>query len=75
MTAVEWLHEKLATSKLEDMQTNINLWFLQAKQIEKEQGYSEEDLKDAFQSGFTNGFNINSVTFDEWFKQFKTKQQ
>jgi hypothetical protein len=75
MTAVEWLHEKLATSQLEDMQTNINLWFLQAKQIEKEQGYSEEDLKDAFQSGFTNGFNINSVTFDEWFKQFKTKQQ
>ena len=74
MTAVEWLHEKLATSQLEDMQTNINLWFLQAKQIEKEQGYSEEDLREAFQSGFTNGFNINSVTFDEWFKQFKTKQ-
>jgi hypothetical protein len=36
-TAVEWLHEKLATSELEDMQTNINLWFKQAKEIEKEQ--------------------------------------
>lgn len=33
--------------------------------------YNEEDLKDAFQSGFTNGFNINSVTFEEWFEQFK----
>jgi hypothetical protein len=35
--------------------------------------YSEEDLKEAFQSGFTNGFNINSVTFEEWFEQFKNK--
>jgi hypothetical protein len=36
-TAVEWLHEKLAKSELEDMQTNINLWFKQAKEMEKEQ--------------------------------------
>jgi len=39
----------------------------------QERSYSEEDLKDAFQSGFTNGFNINSVTFKEWFEQFKKK--
>lgn len=36
-TAVEWLHEKLATSQLEDMQKNINLWFQQAKEMEKNQ--------------------------------------
>jgi hypothetical protein len=36
-TAVEWLHEKLAKSELEDMQTNINVWFKQAKEIEKQQ--------------------------------------
>jgi hypothetical protein len=36
-TAVEWLHEKLAKSELEDMQTNINLWFKQAKEMEKQQ--------------------------------------
>jgi hypothetical protein len=36
-TAVEWLHEKLAKSELEDMQTNINLWFKQALEMEKEQ--------------------------------------
>lgn len=37
MTAVEWLHKKLATSQLEDMQKNINLWFQQAKEMEKQQ--------------------------------------
>jgi hypothetical protein len=36
-TAVEWLHEKLATSQLEDMQKNINLWFKEAKEMEKQQ--------------------------------------
>ena len=36
-TAVEWLQEKLATSQLEDMQKNINLWFEQAKEMEKQQ--------------------------------------
>jgi hypothetical protein len=36
-TAVEWLHEKLAKSELKDMQTNINVWFKQAKEMEKEQ--------------------------------------
>lgn len=36
-TAVEWLHEKLAKSELEDMQTNINVWFKQAKEMEKNQ--------------------------------------
>jgi hypothetical protein len=36
MTAVEWLHEKLATSELKDMQTNINLWFKQAKERERQ---------------------------------------
>jgi hypothetical protein len=40
---------------------------------QQERSYSEEDLKDAFQSGFTNGFNINSVTFEQWFEQFKKK--
>ena len=40
---------------------------------QQERSYNKEDLKDAFQSGFTNGFNINSVTFEEWFEQFKKK--
>lgn len=40
---------------------------------QQERSYSEEDLKQAFQSGFTNGLNINIVTFEEWFEQFKNK--
>lgn len=49
-TAVEWLHEKLAKSELEDMQTNINIWFQQAKDMEREQrGYSEEEVLELIQ--------------------------
>ena len=36
-TAVEWLHEKLAQSSQEELVGNINLWFEQAKEMEKEQ--------------------------------------
>ena len=68
-TAVEWLAEQMMHP------SNYNPYIERAKEIEKQQqGYSEEDLKDAFQSGFTNGFNMNSVTFEEWFEQFKKKQ-
>jgi hypothetical protein len=37
LTAVEWLHLKLSTSSSEEMVGNINLWFEQAKEMEKEQ--------------------------------------
>ena len=47
--------------------------FKQGAKWQQERSYSEEDLKEAFQSGFTNGFNINSVTFNDWFEQFKKK--
>lgn len=36
-TAVEWLQMKMATSSPQEMAENINVWFKQAKQIEKEQ--------------------------------------
>lgn len=36
-TAVEWLHEKLAQSSQEELVANINLWFKQAKEMEKNQ--------------------------------------
>jgi hypothetical protein len=36
-TAVEWLHEKLAQSSQEELVGNINLWFKQAKEMEKQQ--------------------------------------
>ena len=36
-TAVEWLYLKLSTSSSEEMVGNINIWFEQAKEMEKEQ--------------------------------------
>jgi hypothetical protein len=53
-TAVEWLHEKLAKSELEDMQTNINLWFSQAKEMEKQQ------IIDARVNGVCEGIDIGA---------------
>ena len=38
--------------------------------------YSEDDLEEAFKSGFTNCYNNNNLTFGEWFEQFqKTKYE
>ena len=36
-TAVEWLQIKMATSPTQEMVENINVWFKEAKQMEKEQ--------------------------------------
>jgi len=36
-TAVEWLQIKMATASSEEMVENINVWFKQAKEMEKEQ--------------------------------------
>jgi hypothetical protein len=36
-TAVEWLYVKLSTSSSDELVGNINNWFEQAKQMEKEQ--------------------------------------
>jgi hypothetical protein len=37
VTAVEWLHEKLAKSSQEELVGNINLWFKQAKEMFEKQ--------------------------------------
>ncbi len=36
-TAVEWLQIKMATASSEEMVENINVWFKQAKEMEKQQ--------------------------------------
>lgn len=88
MTAVEWLHEKLATSELEDMQTNINLWFKQAKEMEKQQqddfaiGFAEWCIKkridffDSTEIGETytiNGF-FSRYKMSELLEMFKKEK-
>ena len=63
MTAVEWLHEKLAKSELEDMQTNINLWFKQAKEMEKEQ------IIDAYDVPWVPNIKNGNDYYNETFKK------
>jgi hypothetical protein len=62
-TAVEWLHEKLAKSELEDMQTNINVWFSQAKEMEKQQ------IETAYEQGFFDERNGKSPDEEKYYKE------
>lgn len=48
-TAVEWLQIKMATSSPQEMVENINVWFKEAKQMEKEQ------IMNAVERGFNVG--------------------
>ena len=50
MTAVEWLQMKMATSQTEEMVENINVWFKQAKEIER------QIIAQAFEDGDYNYF-------------------
>ena len=61
-TAVEWLVDEMLKSKF-----NIKTITEQAKEM------FEKQMNDAYKSGFTNGNNLNTTTFSEWFKQFKNK--
>jgi hypothetical protein len=56
-TAIDWLYLKLATSSSEEMVGNINVWFEEAKEIEK------QNIKDAFIEGDNNGLDyFNPMT-------------
>jgi hypothetical protein len=57
-TAVEWLHLKLSTSSSEEMVGNINLWFEQAKEMEKEK------LKEAWNKGEDCGLGRSNYEFE-----------
>ena len=49
-TAVEWLYVKLSTSSSDELVGNINNWFDQSKQMEKEQ------MIEAYYEGKEYGF-------------------
>ena len=83
-TAVEFLYERLERMIPRTALYDIDKieYFEQAKEIEKQQqGYSEEDMKEAFRIGFNLGCNaVESLTneiAEEWFKnglkKFKNK--
>ncbi len=47
--------------------------FINGAKWQQERSYNEDDLEEAFKSGFTNCYNHNNTTFGEWFEQFKNK--
>lgn len=67
MTTIEEAAEKLSICE-----RDIALFHIGVK-WQEERSYSEEDLEDAFKSGFTNCYNNNNLTFGEWFEKFKNK--
>ena len=77
-TAVEWLIEHIENENKNgyDFHPKYNEEIVeQAKEIEKQQqGYSEEDLREAFYYGYCceNKYGIE-VTFNDWFIKFKNK--
>ena len=74
MTAVEWLIEQLEwdDSKIARVigLKKYNQVVSQAKEMEKEQqGYSEEDMREAYKYGKI----YDMTSFEEWFEEFKNK--
>ena len=73
-TAVEWLQSQISYKE-----NGVDLFedlFSKAKEIEKkQQGYSDEDMIEAFESGTVNQLNFtNKKPYQnaiEWFEQFK----
>jgi len=62
-TAVEWLHEKLAQSSQEELVGNINLWFKQSKEMEKQQ------IIDAYSEGDVNGIMNNEMRAEQYYNE------
>ena len=72
MTAIEWLMDKLPKS----IETQFSKQIEQAKQIEKQQGYSEEEAKELLKMYRNSIVEVNPVDIiylDKWFEQFKKK--
>ena len=68
-TAVEWLYVKLSTSSSDELVGNINNWFEQAKQMEKEQII--KTAQDNFYAGqdLANGYKIDWDSSEQYYKE------
>jgi hypothetical protein len=83
MTAVEWLVEqlfKINNNTTDSKKIDIESIIEQAKEMEEQQGYSEEDLISFAHFYFKEEFNSTMQTskstdeiLQEWFEQFKKK--
>ncbi len=73
-TAVEWLHEKLAKSTQEELVGNINTYFKQAKELEK------QHIIDACYFAYNEGCSYMSdgktefESFEQYYDETFTKQ-
>ena len=65
MTSIEWLRIKMATSSPKEMVENINVWFEQAKEMEKQQikdAYTIPNiLKDDFETYYDETYKKNNL--------------
>jgi hypothetical protein len=77
MTAVEWLYKNLLENPISNQDIEYNeAVFHNAKEMEKQQGYSEEDMAQSFMACWVENvpYGIEcKVSFNEWFEQFKNK--
>lgn len=76
-TAVEWLYKNLLENPISNQDVEYNeAVFHNAKEMEKQQGYSEEDMAESFmacwKANVPYGFECK-LSFKEWFEQFKKK--
>jgi hypothetical protein len=76
MTAVEWLYKNLLENPISNQDIEYNeAVFHNAKEMEKQQGYSEEDVKNAFLDGWQ--LRDGDLPFlkakNKWFNEFKKK--
>jgi hypothetical protein len=84
MTAVEWLVEQLPIYGYNVVKAYPEL-FKQAKEMEKQQGYSEEEVIELVQKALTHKDDgetgslvtaqgqIRTANFYSWFERFKNK--
>ena len=76
MTAVEYLFENYLDNPLsiEDVTYNIGV-FEQAKEMEKQQGYSEEEVMDILLLSYSSisDKSLAGADLRKWFEQFKKK--
>ena len=71
METIEEFAERLCPNK----QVEYDM-IIEGAKWQQQRSYSEDDLEEAFKSGFTNCYNHNNTTFGEWFEQFeKTKYE
>jgi hypothetical protein len=74
MTAVEWLYKNLLENPISNQDIEYNeAVFHNAKEMEKQQGYSVEEVLEIIRQYALEEHLITSSKPDIWFKQYKKK--